>query len=115
MGRSRGDRHGQLEEPFRLRLLEQKLDVGMARLVFRPGTSGNILEPLVDIALVPDAPAPVYAALAYEPIRLARTDEQVGEGAPTRGLDVHHAFDARARLSRQEVDDRFSGHHNCHR
>ena len=127
------DRCDRLEEPFRLRLLEVNLDVSMVRRAPRLRTSGNRLEPVVAIVLLLDAPAPVCvarrlvpmlvhlpaahqpAALAHEPIRLARADEEVGERAPARGLDVHHAFDARARLSRQEAEDRFVGRCNRRR
>ena len=127
------DRCDWLEEPFRLRLLEVNLDVSMVRLASRLGTSGNSLEPLVAIVLLLDAPAPVCvarrlvpmlvhlpaalkpAALAHEPIRLARADEYVGERAPTCGLDVHHSFDTRARLSRQEAENRFVGRCNHRR
>ena len=123
-----GDNKGdQLEEPFRLRLLKRNFDVRMVRLALRLGTSGNILEPLVAIVLLFNAPAPVRAlrrlvsvlvhlpaahepsTLAHEPACLARADEQVGERASARGLDVHHALDARPRLSRQEAEDRFAG------
>jgi hypothetical protein len=55
------------------------------------------------------------AALAHEPTRLARADEQVGERAPARGLDVHHALDARTRLARQEAEDRLTGRRNGRR
>ena len=78
----------------------------MTRLVTRPGTSDDVLEPLVTIVLLHPVrrhvPVLVHlsaalepAALAYEPAGLARAYEQVGERAPARGLDVHHSLDAR--------------------
>ena len=121
-----------LEEPPRLRLVVCDPDVRMIRLAIRPGTGDDVLEPLVTVVLPSGGAAavrgargfvlvPVHfptahepAALAHEPARLARANEQIGERAPARGLDVHHVLDARTRLARQEAEDRLSGcRHGC--
>lgn len=120
-----------LEEPLCLRLLKCNPDVRMTGLAIRPRTRDDVLEPLVAIVLPSDGTALAYAicrvvpvvvhlpaafepaALAYEPSSFARADEQVGERAPARWLDVHHMLNALTRLARQEAEYRLTGRRRC--